>query len=287
MLILLAGGLWGIIGLFVRRLGALGFSTMQMVAARAVVAALVLLVIALIRDRRLLRVRLRDMWMFAGTGIVSFVFFNWCYFSCMQRCSLSVAAVLLYTAPMFVMLLSAALFGERLTRRKLAALGLALAGCALVSGIGGAVSPAGLLAGLGAGIGYALYTIFGTLALRRYSSLTVTFYTFLAASVGVLPFIRLGDTLALIESTGAAPTLILLGVLTNALPYLLYTKGLTWAEPGRAAVLATVEPVVAAVVSVAVVGEPLGLPALLGMALVLAAILVVNQKEKEGLYGQG
>lgn len=279
--ILLAGGLWGTTGLFVRGLGALGFDTMQLVAARAVVAALVLLVIALIRDRRLLRIRLRDLWMFVGTGIVSYVFYNWCYFRCMQRCSLSVAAVLLYTAPMFIMLLSAVLFGERLTRPKAAALGLALAGCALVSGLlgGSAVSPLGLLSGLGAGIGYALYTIFSLFALRRYSSLTVTFYTFLAASVGVLPFIPLRGTLQLIETADAAPELILLGILTNVLPYLLYTKGLTWVEPGRAAVLATMEPVAATVISVAVLGETLSLPATLGILLVLAAIGIINRKE--------
>ena len=69
-----------------------------------------------------LRVRLRDLWCFAGTGIVSLLLFSWCYFSGMQEASLSVMAVLLYTSPAFIVLLSVLLFRETLTRQKLLAL---------------------------------------------------------------------------------------------------------------------------------------------------------------------
>ena len=77
--IILAAALWGVIGVFFNLLSGLGFTQMQVVAIRAVTAALVLGVYILVRDPALLRVRLRDCWCFVGTGIISLVFFNWCY----------------------------------------------------------------------------------------------------------------------------------------------------------------------------------------------------------------
>lgn len=126
----------------------------------------------LLRHRELLAVRWKDLWCFAGTGIGSLLLLNWTYYSAMEHASLAVAGVLLYTAPAFVMLLSALLFRERVTGRKLLALFLAFFGCALVAGIGSDshVSLLGLLFGLGAGVSYALYSIFGRYAVARGSA---------------------------------------------------------------------------------------------------------------------
>ena len=109
----------------------------------------------------------------------------------MTLTSLSAAAVLLYTAPMIVVLLSAVLFGEKLTRWKLAAMVLAFAGCVMTTGVfreNGALDPGAIITGLGAGLGYALYSIFGRYALNRgYAPFTITAYTFLAAAVVLIP----------------------------------------------------------------------------------------------------
>ena len=185
----LAGILWGILGLFVRALGDSGLTPFDVVGVRALVAAGALLLFLLATDRRALLVRPRDLWCFLGTGLCSIVFFNYCYFTAVRMMSLASAAVLLYTAPAFVMLLSSALFGERLTRRRIAALLCTFLGCASVTGVFGAqqsLTLAGVLIGLGAGLGYALYTIFGRYALARgYQAPTITFYTFLIAALCV------------------------------------------------------------------------------------------------------
>ncbi len=89
----------------------------------------------LIFDRKLFVIRLKDLWCFLGTGICSIVFFNFCYFKAITMTSLSVAAILLYTAPAIVMVLSYFLFKEKLTKRKLLALAMTFAGCVLVTGI--------------------------------------------------------------------------------------------------------------------------------------------------------
>ena len=102
---------WGLIGLFVRTLAAQGFSSMQIVALRSLAAAICVTLPLLQSGSAALRIRLRDLWLFVGTGICSLVFFNYCYFNAMQQTSLAVAALLLYTAPVFVMLMSLLCFG--------------------------------------------------------------------------------------------------------------------------------------------------------------------------------
>ena len=156
--ILLAGALWGTMGLFVRRLNACGLAAIEVTQIRMTAGLVIVGLYLLLFRRDLLRVRLRDLWCFFGTGIISLLLFSYCYFRNMTYTSLSVAAILLYTAPAFVMLLSLLLFREKMTVNKVLALVLALAGCALVSGIGtgAGISGTGLLLGLGSGLFYAL-----------------------------------------------------------------------------------------------------------------------------------
>ena len=126
--IITAAVCWGLIGLFVRTLAAQGFSSMQIVALRSLAAAICVTLPLLRSGRAALCIRLRDLWLFVGTGICSLVFFNYCYFNAMQQTSLAVAALLLYTAPVFVMLMSLLCFGEAFTRTKALALLLTFSG---------------------------------------------------------------------------------------------------------------------------------------------------------------
>ena len=183
MLIIIAGCFWGSMGIFVRRLGTYGFGSIQIVSIRVTLAALVFVLLLFIKDRRGFKISPRDIPLFLGLGFGSILFFTVCYFTAITMMSLSTAAILLYTSPVWIMLMSVLFFHEKLDKRKLAALALAFAGCVLVSGISGeGISLKGLLVGLGSGIGYGLYSILGTVALRKYSSYTVTTYTFMFAT---------------------------------------------------------------------------------------------------------
>ncbi len=278
-MIVLAAALWGCTGFFVRRLSALGHTQIQIVFLRVIFALAGMAVLLLFRDRRLFRVRLRDLWCFFGTGVVSLLFFNVCYFQAMQLTTLSVAAVLLYTAPCFVMLLSAPLFRERITANKLAALVLMLGGCALVTGIldGNArATLGGVLFGLGSGIGYALYSIFGRYALNRgYDPYTISFYTFAFAAAGCLPFAGLPQ-LAVSLTPSAWLYSAGIGLICCTLPYVFYTKGLKWVENGRASLLATMEPLVATLISVLAFGERFTWFNACGIVLMIVSVLVMN-----------
>lgn len=285
VLILAAGTLWGCMGAFVRYLETLGLQSLDMVLIRAVTTTILMFVFLLLYDRNLLKIKWKDLWCFVGTGIVSIVFFNYCYFTSITMTSLSVAAVLLYTAPAFVMLFSRILFGEKLTAKKIGAVALTVVGCVFVTGMAGggeSLSPLGILIGLGAGIGYALYSIFSRFAIERgYNTFTISFYTFFMASIGVIPLADVRRTVSIVcsgvDKIGAA---FLFGFLSAVLAFLLYTEGLSRMDNGRAAIIASIEPVVATLVGMFVYGEILSLTQWIGVALVLGAIVMCNLKKQ-------
>ena len=93
--VIAAGICWGIIGLFSYALKDAGLSAVQIAALRCLVAGVTLGGFLLVRDPIKLRVRLRDLWMFVGTGVISFALFNVCYFLCMQQSTLAVSCTLL------------------------------------------------------------------------------------------------------------------------------------------------------------------------------------------------
>ena len=279
-LIVAAAVLWGMMGIFVRSLNGFGFGSMQIVALRVSFSAVMMGAVLLVKDKSLFKVKFKDLWCFLGTGICSIVFFNFCYFRAIELTSLSAAAVMLYTAPIMVMVMSLFLFKEKINSVKIAAAVLAFAGCALVTGVVGGfnVNGTGVLLGLGSAFGYALYSIFSRFAINRgYGSLTITFYTFLFASAGVLPFAEFTD---MAEKISASPlcivTGILLALLITVAPYLLYTAGLENTSPGKASVMASVEPVMATVVGILLFKEKPDIFGIVGIVMVIASVAMLN-----------
>ena len=279
--VLAAAVLWGMMGLYVRRFTAAGLSAWDTMSLRIGCGLVLVAVYLLLFQREHLRVRCKDLWIFFGTGVCSLLFFSWCYFESINRTSLSVAGVLLYTAPVFVMLLSALLLREKITGRKLLALGLAVTGCAFVSGIltGEAkVDAVGLLLGLGSGFGYALYSIFSRFAIDRgYDFWTILFYTFLFCCLCCIPF---ADWQTVLPTMTAESDLMIwmaaMGLFTAFLAYGLYTMGLERMESSRAAIVASLEPVVGTVVGMICFSEMPGWDNVLGIVLVLSAITVLS-----------
>jgi len=285
--ILLAGVLWGVISIFIRKLSAAGLSAMQICFVRLLIAAPVFLILTLIVSPRKLAFRLRDIWIFLGTGVVSVVLFNYCYFYTIIQSEASVAVVLLYTSPIFVMFLSVLIFKERIRPEKIIALAMTFIGCLLVSGVTGGgykLKPLVALTGLLSGLFYALYTIFGTFGLRKYDTLTVTTYTFLFAFLAALPISDVGGLFSILNAT---PTLWIwcgaIAVISTVLPYFFYTWGLKKVEPSRSAILVAVEPLVAALVGIFAFGESHDYAKVLGIVFVLGAIILLNLPKKQTL----
>ena len=278
--ILVSGVCWGVISLFIKPLSAAGLSAMQVCCIRLLIAAPVFVIATLCVSPSLFRFRLKDIWMFIGTGVVSIFLFNVFYFYTIIQSEASVAVVLLYTSPIFVMIFSVLLFKEKIGVKKLVALVLTFVGCLFVSGVigtGAKLRPMIALTGLLSGLFYALYSIFGKIALKKYDALTVTTYTFLFAFVFAIPFSGMGKMVSVLS---ASPKLLWYGagiaLLSTALPYFLYTWGLKKLEPARAAILSAVEPIVGSIIGIAVFGEGRSVLKLVGIVLVLGAIIILN-----------
>lgn len=281
--IVLAGGLWGTMGIFVRILTEKGLSSMEIVSLRAFITALLMILGLFIYKKSLLKIRWKDCWCFLGTGVCSIVFFNYCYFKTILYTSLSVAAILLYTAPSIVMILSLILFHEKINKQKVCSLMLAFLGCICVTGIIGdtnMITGSGILTGLGAGLGYALYSIFSRYALERgYHPMTITTYTFVFASLSVLPFINLNRIgTVLFNGNWTFIFCVIFGLVTTVLPYLSYTIGLNYIENGKASIIASIEPVVATLIGVFVYHEHLDFIGFFGILLILMSLIILNGK---------
>jgi len=191
----------------------------------------------------------------------------------------ALASVLLYTAPAWVAVLAWLMLGESMTGNKILALGLTLVGVAcvslgpsLLSGQGlGAVNLPGILLGLLSGFSYATYYIFGKRYLGRYATPTLFFYALPVGCLCLLPFLPHGPF-------GPKPwqawlTLAALGLCTTYGAYSVYYAGLRRLEATRTAIVASIEPVLAAALAYVWWDERFDLSGYLGSALILAAVL--------------
>ena len=294
-----AGTLWGLIGLFVNLLAAKGFAPLQITTLRVTIALLFTALIIWRTDIRQFFIRPKDWWMFFGNGVIGLVFFNWCYFNAIAGGSLAIAALLLYTAPVFVMLMSVILFHEKLTKEKIVALILTFVGCGCITGAFAgnlSVSRETFLYGLASGFGYALYSIFGKPATKKYSALTVSLWCFIFAAAFTLysaltvslwcfifaaaftlPLSGLAGKAALFSDRMVWGGILGIGLISCVFPNILYMRGLQQLEAGHAAILATIEPVVAAIVSYLFLGEAFTWQKVLGIVLILSAVPILNR----------
>ena len=284
--VIAAAMLWGTYGSFLTAITARGMNANVVNFLRFASTSLPILAYLLIKDRAALRVKRKDLWLFAANGLASILFFTACYAAAIRETKIATAAALLYTAPAIVLLLSALLFGEKLTPRKILCVLLSVLGCALVSGLGSGGAPLtlrGLLLGLGAGLGYALYSIFSRLIQQRgYSTFTNVCWTFLIAAAAYLAIsIAEGSAEEIARLPGAALLAAVCGLFTGLLAYLLYTAGLREMEPSHAAQLATIEPVFAALLGAVLFSQRLSLTECLGIALVVISVVGMNLRPTE------
>lgn len=276
---------WATVSIFVNTLYEVGFSALEIVFLRVLSAALIMFIYIGLTDRKLLKIRFSDAYYFIGTGIFSIVFFNWCYFTTIREASVAIAAILLYTAPIFVLLMSRLFFKERLSSIKILALMVAIVGCILISGYlpsgGGLLSTSMLLIGLGSGFGYALYTILGKAALDKYDPMTVITYTFVVATIGLFPISGMEAIITASHNIDSWGYIFGLGLVPTVLGYIFYTKGLHYVEASKASIIAAVEPVVATTIGVSVFSEILSRWQFTGILLILFAVLLAQRENSK------
>ncbi len=283
-LVLLAGTLWACLGLFFRALQAYNLPPSAVALNRAAVAGLTLLIWTALRQRSALRLRLRDIPYFIAYSIGISAFFL-IYVEAVNQGSVALASVLLYTAPVWVVIFARVRWGEPLTRATLLALGLAVGGSALVALGGGGLGGSGLAIFLGllSGFAYAVYSLLSNEGLRRgYPPTIIVLYVMLGGALVLLPFQDWSAVGRAFSTPGAWPALLGVAWVSSLLAPVCYAAGQQRIGASTAGILATVEPVVAALLAWIVLGETLAALQLLGGASVLAAVILLTWSKLRG-----
>lgn len=285
-----AGVMWGSVGIFVRKLTEFGMNDCTVLSSKMMIAALIMFFGIWIYNKRWLKIRIKDLWIFVSAGILGMMLLNFCYNKAITQLTLSFAAVLLSLSPVFVMFFSSILFKEKVTGKKILCTLMAITGCVLVSGmIENSIqlkwTPAGIAVGLLAAVFYAMYSVFSKLAMERgYNVFTITFYSMLTVSVMLLPFTQwniIGEFIYEKPAVNSA-FLLLYAICTSVLPYIVYTAALDYADAGKVAILgAGGEPAAAMIFGVVFFGEVPTLIVFAGLIITVVALAFICMPDKE------
>lgn len=281
LLIVVAAALWGLIGVLSKGVLGAGVGALELAFWRAALAGGMFALHAGVARQH--PPKGRDVGAFALFSLVGVVLFYTSYTLSVQTGGVSLASILLYSAPAFVALAAWPLYGELPTPRKLLLLGGTLLGVVLVSRSSGAaetVSGAALVWGLLAALSYSSYYLFGKWALARYSPVTIYAWVLPFGALGLLPFVTFSP-----KSPVVWLLLGLLALVSTYAAYGLYYTGLKRVPASRAVLVASIEPVVAAVLGALLFGERLGLWGVVGGALVLASALGASLPERPAVVG--
>ncbi len=272
-LVFLAALLWGLIGLFSKGVLGAGVGPLELAFWRAALAGGMFMLHASLTGQLRLQ-SWRDLAALAGFSLIGVTLFYASYSLAVQAGGVSLASILLYSAPAFVALAARLLLGEALTGRKLILLALTLAGVVLVAQGGGSgvtVTALSLFWGITAALSYSSYYLFGKWALGRYTPVTIYAVVLPAGALGLSPLVSFAP-----KSAGVWLLLLALATISTYTAYALYYTGLKRVEASRAVLVASVEPVVAALTGALVFGERLGPWGLLGGALILTSALLAS-----------
>ncbi len=283
-LIILAGIMWGTSAIFANLLRPIGFSSLEMVAMRGVVSAIIMTVYVLIKDKSLFIAKPSHIFLFILGGASTFLS-GFLYYEAISLCSASVAVMLMYTAPVFVMAFSVVFMGEKFNFVKMISVVLMLVGCALISGvIGGAeFNVRGTLFGLASGLSYASYNIITKIQMnKRCNPLSSSVYCFIFYGLFALMFISIPDLAATASFNPSVtyPLIFGIGLFTVALPYFLYTVALKYIPVGTASALGIVEPMMATVFGVAFFGDSLTIYSVSGIVLIMGVVFLLSTSKE-------
>ncbi|MEW6080892.1 MAG: EamA family transporter [Bacillota bacterium] len=288
IMVLTAGVLWGSGSLFVRLLQLQGLQASLIVLMRASMAWAILGLWILLSQPRLLRIQRRDIPIFLVLGFVGPALSQPLFITCVTLTSVALAALMNYTAPVFVAILARVFLKEPLTPRKITAVVLTVVGLGLLTGAWGALFRQGLnlswlalATGLGSGVFYAIYTLVLKGLAPRYHPAAVQFSTMSVA----LPFLLAYAAFSLegppVIPTGAWPAAMANAILPGTVAFLLFTGGIRHIQAGKASITATIEPIATAILGLVFLDEGLGPLDILGMAMVLWGIVLASRPESQ------
>ena len=270
----LAAVLWSFIGPFSKGALAAGVSPIETAFWRALLGALCFAAHTSFFGS--LRISRRD-------AVIFFLFGGWgigVLFGALQvsihLSGAAMAMVLMYTAPAWVAVASHFIFHEAISRQKLAAIGIALGGAALICFSGGSLpeeySPLGIACGLLSGLAYASHFPFYSWWKTRYTTGVLYTYMLLGGAVFLLPFTQFAPE----KSWEAWGHLLALGILTNYVAYIALGRSLQLISQIQSAVIGNIEPILATLWVWLFYGENFTVHGWLGCGLVIGAVFLLT-----------
>ena len=259
---IMAGLMFGSSGVFVRTLTQNGIDSMTLLFLRFSIAIIPILIAILLTDKKLLKIDLRDIPLFLVCAMC-IVGLNLCYNESMNSIPLSLAATLLSIAPIFVLIFAYVLFREKITKRKLVCMVLAILGCVLMTGVLeisiAQISLWGILLGIGAGLFWAVYLMASKKSIECGNhTFTILFYSIILISIALIPFT---DFVQISSFVNINPTLAILFLIIHstfsfALPYIFSTISLKYMDSGVSSILLSgTEPFAALMFGLAIYSE--------------------------------
>ena len=294
ILVLCAGILWGSIGFFVRKLNELGADT-ELTAFMRIFCAWVILIpllmgMSLKSGRNYFKISKKGLLQCFIMGLVTQAFFNLSYSGCINSVGVAMGSVLLYTAPIFVSILSRLLFKEEINSRKGISLVINIVGCFIMVTGGDlsvlGVSGTGILLGIGAGFFYAMVMILGKFTSDEVDPFTMVFYNFLFGWISLALISNPIPKIAAVSDLHFWLLAFGYGLIPTVGSYLFYMNGISHnVELSRVPVIASVEPIIATIIGLLVFSENITLVNALGLVIVLFSIVLMNSGRKEKAGG--
>ena len=283
---ILAGFMFGSSGVFVRTLTQNGIDSTTLLFLRFSIAILPIVIAIFLTDKELFKIDLKDIPLFLVCAMC-IVGLNICYNESMNTVPLSLAAVLLSLAPIYVLILAYIFFGEKITSKKLICMALAIFGCILMTGVLETsldnIPLFGIISGIGAGVFWAVYLMSSKKSIERGNhTYTILFYSVIFISIALIPFTSFSQINTFISINPALTVLFLIvhSTFSFALPYILSTLSLKYIDSGVSSIfMSGAEPFAALIFGFLIYSESPTLLMFCGFLLTIIAMTFLSRKE--------
>ncbi len=281
LFIVIAAFCWGISGIFTKVITHYGFTPFEMGFIKTFIAMLILMVYFSRKGKNIYNLQKRsDLKDLIVISILGYSLYSVAYIFTVNEMGVGLAGAMLYTKTAFVLVFSAVVFRKKITVKSLLIIALTISACLCISGVFSSqqipITFKGLAWGVASGIGFAIYDVIGKRSLDKYSSETVTLYTFMIASVFMGILANPVTTITKIFQMNTLPFMILYAMVVSVVPYMLYVKGLSKVDVSVAAVISTFELMVASVAGIVLYDEPITFFKILGILLMISAVCVLS-----------
>ena len=285
---ILAGIMFGSSGIFVRTMTQNGIGPTTLLFLRFSIAIVPILIAIIATDKNLFRIELKDIPLFLVCSIC-IIGLNLCYNHSMNTVPLSLAAVLLSIAPIYVLIIAYFMFGEKITSKKLICMILAISGCVLMTGILendlGNLPLFGILSGIGAGLFWAVYLMASKKSIENGNhTFTILFYSVIFISIALIPFTDFSEISGFVSINPVMTIifLILHSTFSFALPYIFSTISLNYMDSGTSSIfLSGAEPFAALIFGFLIYSEIPTPLMFCGFILTIIAMMMLSKDDSK------